>query len=50
MCGLGAVANVGIGSLLYAERSPWWLAGLAGATLSALWNYTASSLFTWKRG
>lgn len=50
VCGLGAVANVGIGSLLYADRSPWWLAGLAGAALGALWNYTASSLFTWKRG
>jgi putative flippase GtrA len=25
----------------------WWLAGLAGAAVSAVWNYAMSSIFTW---
>jgi dolichol-phosphate mannosyltransferase len=50
VCGLGGVANVGIADLVYAGGSPWWAAGIAGAGISALWNYTASSLFTWRRG
>ena len=50
VCGLGGVANVGIADLVFANGSPWWMAGIAGAGISALWNYTASSLFTWRRG
>jgi hypothetical protein len=25
----------------------WWLAGLAGAAVSVVWNYAMSSIFTW---
>jgi dolichol-phosphate mannosyltransferase len=46
VCGLGAVANVGIAASI-AGRHSWWLAGLAGAAVSAVWNYAASSVFTW---
>jgi dolichol-phosphate mannosyltransferase len=49
VCGLGGIANVGIADLVYADGSPWWMAGVAGAAISALWNYTASSIFTWRR-
>jgi dolichol-phosphate mannosyltransferase len=46
VCGLGAAANVGIAASIAGEHS-WWLAGLAGAAVSAVWNYVMSSIFTW---
>ena len=46
VCGLGAVANVGIAASIAGQHS-WWLAGLAGAAVSAVWNYAMSSIFTW---
>jgi dolichol-phosphate mannosyltransferase len=27
----------------------WWLAGLAGVSIGAVWNYAVSSVFVWKR-
>jgi len=29
--------------------STWWLAGLAGAVMSLVWNYAVSSVITWRR-
>jgi dolichol-phosphate mannosyltransferase len=46
VCGLGAAANVGIAASIAGQHS-WWLAGLAGAAVSAVWNYVMSSIFTW---
>jgi dolichol-phosphate mannosyltransferase len=46
VCGAGAAANVGVASYLIGGHS-WWLAGLAGAAVSAVWNYAMSSVFTW---
>ena len=50
ICSIGAVANVGVGTLLYARGGNWWLAGLASAIVGAVWNYTASRFFTWRGG
>jgi hypothetical protein len=25
----------------------WWVAGLSGALVGAIWNYTVSAFFTW---
>lgn len=49
VCGLGAIANVGVGSLVYASDHRWWLAGIAGAVVGSIWNYAASSVLTWNR-
>jgi dolichol-phosphate mannosyltransferase len=48
VCGLGAVANVGVGALIYSTEHRWWLAGIAGAAIGAVWNYAASSFLTWR--
>jgi len=48
-CGLGALANVGIGSMLYSEAWSWWVSGLAGAAVGSVWNYAATSWLTWKK-
>jgi dolichol-phosphate mannosyltransferase len=48
VCSLGVVANVGAGQLVHEQASEWWLAGIAGAGLGAVFNYVATSLFTWR--
>jgi dolichol-phosphate mannosyltransferase len=48
VCGLGAVANIGVGELIYSNEHRWWLAGIAGAAIGAVWNYAASSFLTWQ--
>jgi dolichol-phosphate mannosyltransferase len=49
VCSLGAVANVGIGSLVYDQFHGWWIAGIAGAIVGSVWNYVASGWLTWTR-
>ena len=49
VCSLGAVANVGIGSLVFDRFPEWWLAGIAGAIVGSVWNYVASGWLTWTR-
>ena len=49
VCSLGAVANVGIGSLVYEQFHGWWIAGIAGAIVGSVWNYVASSWLTWTK-
>jgi dolichol-phosphate mannosyltransferase len=49
VCSVGAVANVGVASFAFAEGRLWWQAGIAGAAISALWNYAASSYVTWRK-
>ena len=49
VCSLGAVANVGVGSLVYDRLPEWWVAGIAGALIGSVWNYVASGWLTWTR-
>jgi dolichol-phosphate mannosyltransferase len=49
ICGFGAVANVGIATLLFSrQRTLWWVAGTAGAAMSLVWNYAVTSTLTWQ--
>ena len=53
-CGLGAIANVGIANSLYTgtvnEVSlTWYLSGIVGALVGAIWNFLMSTLITWKQ-
>ncbi len=49
ICGIGAIANVGIASILFAGHALWWVAGLAGAAMSVVWNYAVTSALTWRQ-
>lgn len=49
VCGLGALANIGIGAALFSADNRWWLASLAGAVVGSGWNFLASSTLTWRR-
>jgi dolichol-phosphate mannosyltransferase len=50
VCGIGAIAQVGISEIVYDERRIWWVGGLAGAAVGAVWNYAATSFLTWRTG
>jgi dolichol-phosphate mannosyltransferase len=49
ICAVGAVANVGIASYVFSNNQKWWLAGLVGVLIGAVWNYAVSSVFIWRR-
>jgi len=48
VCSVGAVANVGIADFLVQDYD-WWVSGICGILVGAVWNYAMSSLFTWRR-
>jgi dolichol-phosphate mannosyltransferase len=45
---VGALTNVGLASWVYGYEPTWWLAGLAGALMGVVWNYSMSTLFVWR--
>jgi dolichol-phosphate mannosyltransferase len=47
ICAVGMAANVGIAGVLFQQNYTWWLAATAGIFMGAVWNYTATSIFTW---
>jgi len=49
ICGIGAIANVGVASYAFTSSHTWWLAGVAGAVIGSVWNFAMSSVFTWRR-
>ena len=48
VCSVGAVANIGVANVLFKEHFAWWLSGIAGILVGVVWNYAASSTFTWR--
>jgi dolichol-phosphate mannosyltransferase len=48
VCAIGAVANVGVAEAVYVVVPQPELASATGAVVGALWNFLASSAFTWK--
>ena len=49
VCSLGTVANLGVANWLFEMESGLWVAGFAGALMSAVFNYSASSVLTWRK-
>jgi dolichol-phosphate mannosyltransferase len=48
-CALGAVANYGVSAFLFSVGWSRGVAVLVGALVGAVWNYTMSRAFTWRR-
>ena len=46
-CSIGALANIGIASFLFRNRTQWIIAALAGILVGAVWNYVITQLYTW---
>lgn len=49
ICAIGAISNVGIATWIYDYDNVWWIAGLGGAAVGAVWNYAVTSVFVWGR-
>jgi dolichol-phosphate mannosyltransferase len=49
ICGVGAIANVGIASALFRHYYTWWISALAGIAVGLVWNYAVSSAATWRQ-
>jgi dolichol-phosphate mannosyltransferase len=49
VCSVGGFANIGIATYVYGAKEPWWIAGVAGAIIGAVWNYAVSSVYTWRK-
>ena len=46
-CGIGALINLAVAEWLFVKASSYWMAGLAGALVAALWNFFMTASFTW---
>jgi dolichol-phosphate mannosyltransferase len=49
ICAVGAISNVGIATWIYTFDRDWWIAGLGGALMGAVWNYVVSAAFVWRQ-
>lgn len=48
VCGIGAIANIGIARQLYADQVSWTMAGALGAVIGVVWNYAVSATLVWR--
>lgn len=49
VCGVGALANVGIANSLFRSDHAWWTSALAGIVVGTVFNFVLTSAFTWKK-
>jgi dolichol-phosphate mannosyltransferase len=47
VCGMGALANIGIAAYAFERNLEWALSAAAGIVVGTLWNYLATARFTW---
>ena len=48
VCSIGALANVSDASWIYAYDGSFYVAGLLGVLMSVVFNYSVTSVFTWR--
>ena len=48
-CSVGALANVGVASVIYKDYGYWIVSGVAGVLVGVVWNYVATSLIVWPK-
>jgi len=48
VCGVGAIANIGIAKSLYDTNTNWTIAGAIGAVIGVVWNYAVSATLVWR--
>jgi len=46
-CSVGALSNVGVAAFLFANKTQWVAAALAGVLVGAVWNYAITQIYTW---
>ncbi len=48
VCSIGGLANVSVASWIYEMREATFVAGMAGALMSSVFNYAVTRILTWK--
>lgn len=48
-CSIGASINITLATFLFGSGISWWLSGLLGALVGAVWNFAITSSFTWRQ-
>ncbi len=48
ICSLGAFTNIAVANYVFGFSSNWLISSFIGAIFGAVWNFTLSSIFTWK--
>jgi len=49
VCMVGALANVGVARWLFSHNGYWIVSAMAGIAVTTVWNYSMSSIFTWRK-
>ena len=49
VCSLGAIANISVADLTMNEMHSWPIAGVAGALMSSVFNFSVATRFVWGR-
>jgi dolichol-phosphate mannosyltransferase len=49
VCSIGSVANIGVAELVLADSGSWPLAGIAGALMSAVFNFSGTTQLVWRQ-
>ncbi len=47
VCSIGGIANIGVADLVLAGEGSWAVAGIAGALMSAVFNFGVATQFVW---
>ena len=47
LCSVPLAANVAVATMVYERGPSWWVAGVAGAIVAAVWNYITTSRAVW---
>ncbi len=48
ICSLGAFTNLAVATYIFGFSSNWLISSMVGAIFGAVWNFTLTSIFTWK--
>lgn len=49
VCSIGAIANISVAAVVMNQFKYWWLAGVAGALMSSVFNFGVATRFVWER-
>ena len=47
LCSVPLAANVAVATMVYQQGPAWWVAGIAGAVVAAVWNYITTARAVW---
>jgi dolichol-phosphate mannosyltransferase len=47
VCTVGALSSIALAGWIFAHGGPWYVAGIAGTVIAAVWNFGVTSVITW---